>query len=260
MVIKNIYYALLILFFTNYSFVYATPKDVAFPDQGEWLTIKANNKQCPVVYIPALSKRRGALIIIQGIEERRFERDILKYLRYQLPENGWSTLGINIPNSKANTDVIDPSKQLEQAVALLQKAGNRVIYILLYGEDSAKLLSYFINNKVRNINGIIFLSSYSKKRSNYNLLVKNIKTWRMFIFDIKAQYDYHNVETNLKLRDKIFDEVPGYHRDLTILGAAHDYMDSKKVLMKWIRGWMLRYSYKSPIVNRPTNLHQIPLN
>ena len=66
----------------------------------------------------------------------------------------------------------------------------------------------------------------------------------MFIFDIKSQYDYQIVKSNFNLREKIFDAVPDFYRYLTIVGAAHDYMDSKKVLMKWIRGWILRRAKK----------------
>lgn len=64
---------------------------------------EVNNKKSSVVYIPDLANKNSALIIIQGKEERLFERDILKYLRHKLPENGWPTLGVNIPNVKYNS-------------------------------------------------------------------------------------------------------------------------------------------------------------
>lgn len=232
----------------------------ALPDQGDWQTINVEDSQVPVVYISAMAKKKGALILIQGKEERGYETAIIDYLRHKLPELGWSTLGINIPNQQTTSKWLAPEKQLSQSVLLLKNKGHKSIYVLLKGADAAALLTSFINQKVRDINGIILLSGYTAKRENYQELVKNIKTWRVFVFDIKAQYDYQKIEKDFALRDKIFDEVPAYHRAFTLPGAAHNYMDSKSDLARWLHGWMSRFSNQAPIVNRPGNIKQIPLN
>lgn len=227
----------------------AQASKVAFPDMDEWRTIKVGAKMCSVVYIPALGKKKGALIIIQGKEQRRFEYQILNYLRHQLPEYGWSTLGINIPRVNAKSTFLAPEMQLSQSLSLLKEAGHKAVFVLLYGEGAGNLLAHFINEKRRDFSGILLLSAYAEKRSHYDTLVKLIKTWRTFVFDIRAQFDLSFVEADFKLRRKIFDETPKFYRQVILAGAQHNYWDTKNALTKWVWGWMRRYSKKAPVLN-----------
>lgn len=226
----------------------ASGNKVIFPDNGDWREISVDATQYPVVYIPALGKKEGALIIIQGKEERRFERDIIAYLRTQLPEHDWSTLGLNIPSAKLPKVLIAPEEQLSQSILLLKSEGHNKIYVLLYGEDAAKLLGHFIQQRVRDIQGVILLSAYAAERDDYDTLVKNIKSWRLYVYDIDAQFDYDFVKSDIKLRKKIFEETPGFYRQFSLPGASNDYVDPREVLMKWIRGWMLRHANLRPVV------------
>ena len=140
---------------------------ISFPNKEDWQFLSVDGKQIPVVYRASLKDAKGALIIIQGEQERRFETSIVNFLRTSFPSTGWSTLGINIPNKEKQSSVfLSPEKQLSQAVLMLKNSGEKVIYVLLSGEDAGSFLGHFIKENIRNINGIILLSSYSKERNH----------------------------------------------------------------------------------------------
>lgn len=230
------------------------------PMKDEWRQISVEGKQVPVVYRAAIGKMQGAAIIIQGSSEQTLvEYKGLAFLRKQLPAKGWATLGINIPNGKKLPE-LSAEEQLEQATLLLKNEGVQVAYVILYEGSAAKLFKHFIDKSVRNINGIILISSFTSNDEDYKTLIENIKSWRMFVFDIVAQFDYGYVLKDFNLRKDIFKKVSSYYRSFTLPGAQAEYLDSSADLMRWVRGWMMRQANLKPIVNRPDGLKQIPLN
>ncbi len=140
----------------------ATPAGV-LPLMDNWRKISVEGKQVSVVYREAIGKTREAAIIIQEKQlQRVFEDRAVQSLRKNFPGKGRATLGINIPHGKPIE--VAPEKQLEQVLLLLKDEGISVAYVILYGGSAAKLFEYFIASNVQNINGILLISSFAKKK------------------------------------------------------------------------------------------------
>lgn len=238
----------------------AAPLKAVMPSQDHWRQISVEGKQLPVVYRAAIGPMIGAAIIIQERQKARlYEYSAVKALREKLPNNGWATLGINIPH-QGKVSNIPAEKQLEQAVLMLKNEGVAIAYVIQYGASADNLFEHFIEHSVRNINGIVLISSYSQNSESYKMLVNGISTWGMFVFDLVAQFDYDYVLKDFSLRKKFFEQVPSYYRSLQLPGAEAGYEDSSVALVRWVRGWMVRQANKKPVVDRPDGLIQVPLS
>lgn len=206
-----------------------------------YLDIEIAGKKGQLVYIDALNKQQGGLIIVQGKQEQRFEYEILRYLRHQLPEVGWATLGVNIPNNHKNTNIkILVDAQIQKGIEIIKSKGYQKVYILFYGEDAGLFLSAFASENKSNLSGIILLSAYTKVTKNYDKVKSVIKNWGIPVFDIKAQYDFEQVDSDFLLRKNIFKRKKSIYQNLSLVGAEHDYKDSMPFLKKRIWGWMHR--------------------
>lgn len=220
----------------------APSSSFSYPDTDEWLLLNVNKKQIPVVAVASLIRPEGNVIIIQGKDEQRFEWDILFFLRHRLAEKGWNTLGLNIPKPPGRLVFLEPEQQLAAAIELLQKKNSLPIYVMLFGEGAGALLSQLATSNNLPVKGILLISSYAQRKASYEGLIKAIDDWTYPLFDIKAQYDYSQVNLDQRVRDQIFEKRPSHYRPFTLLGANHTYSEAQEVLLKWVYGWMSKQS------------------
>lgn len=220
--------------------------NIAFPDTGVWLPVETEGGSVDVVYIPTLEKKKAAVVIIQGEKNNAYQREIVKYLRQQLPKYGYSTLGVNIPHGDKPVTEAKLSALMPKVLQMLNQRGDKKVFVLLYGQNSAELFSCFINYRQKQLKGLVLLSSYAPDKKAYDPLIAALTVWKLKILDIKAQFDYADVNRNFKWRNIIFDGRDMIYRPLVVQGAEHGFESSKAPLMKWLRGWFKVTLKKKP--------------
>ncbi len=219
----------------------AKKNNVPFPDVGQWVPFEVEKKKLEIVYIPTQEKKKAAVVIIQGRDQKAYEHEIVKYLRRELPEHGFNTYGVNIPHGKNMLDS-DYSKLVPKVIEFVKKNGDKNVFIVLYGEGAGDFLSCFTTKPPKSLKGIVLLSSYAKEKKKYDKVVKDIKKWKKLpLFDIRAQFDFSAVDRDFKLRQSIFDGKGKLYRDWILQGALHDYIATKSALTKWLRGWFITH-------------------
>jgi hypothetical protein len=192
------------------------------------LEIKVNNESIKLPYWSASHQHEGGVILVRGGEPVQWS-DALAHLAGLLSDSGWSTVLLNCTLDDKSSWI----DQLPETITALRNDKNKRIFLIHYGEQLNSTLDYLGKQKGKTINGLVLLSAYDEKESTVKL-----SSFRFPVFDIDGQFDYDEVKSQAKARQKS-ENSPNY-LVLELPGADHDYNYSEPLLRSFLIGWMLK--------------------
>lgn len=207
------------------------------------LEIKVDQKSIKLPYWPNSKLQYGGVIIINGTTPTQWS-DALSHLAELLAQNGWSTVLLNV-----NPEVKVPwIKQVPEAIGALRKDKNKRIVLIHYGQQLNITLDYFSKPQAKGINGLVLLSATDDKP-----ITAKPSSFRFPLFDIDGQFDYEDVQSQMKARSTTFESAT--YLSLEIPGANNQYDYTQELLVSFLTGWMLKIpesSVAAPPLNTKT--------
>ena len=243
--------------FFNTSHAYDNAKEKRWADQvtdsimvGDARWLDAGKTKIFSIYTENTTKNTlGAAILIHGVGVHPNWDQIIRPIRSQLPDYGWSTLSIQMPvlandakysNYASLFDDIAP--RINAAVKFLKAKGTNNIVIIGHSLGATMAGYYLAHNPDRSIQALVAIgstgSTFKDKDKNY---FKSLETIKVPILDIFGAIDLPEVMETAKLK-KLTAQKVGIknYTQIKVPGANHFFAHKDDVLVKHIRSWLAK--------------------
>lgn len=214
----------------------------------EWL--KASNSKIFSIYTEYTSeKAKGGAIILHGVGVHPNWDQIIRPLRSQLPDYGWSTLSVQMPvlANDAKDSEYAPlfsgiAPRINAAVKFLKAKGINNIVIIGHSMGASMGAYYMSQKPDSSIKGFISLGStgrmFKEPKKNY---FKSLETIKVATVDIYGAIDLQEVIDSAKRKKQIAQKAGNKnYSQIKIDGANHFFDNKNDVLIKRIRGWLAK--------------------
>ena len=217
---------------------------------AEWLKV-GKNKVLGIYTENTTEKAIGGVIVLHGIGSHPNWDQIVRPIRSQLPDYGWSTLSLQLPilsNEVGNKEYVPLFKEvaprINAAVAFLKSKGIRNIAIVAHSLGSVMAANYMAkkpNSAIRALVGIgISGNMYKKDKVSY---LTSLKTIKVPILDIFGSQDLNEVLDSEKARSLAARKAGNKrYTQVEVAGANHFFDNKNDILVKRIRGWLAKYA------------------
>jgi pimeloyl-ACP methyl ester carboxylesterase len=186
----------------------------------------------------------GYALIVHGAGQHPDWQTLIRPLRQKLPDYGWSTVSVEMPdstNDNGNPDypalISTSAAHFEAALNHLKSVGAERIVVIGYGMGARLAVNWVSQATPPEVKAIIMISmkdgeAQSGLDSNMDMVKLNIP-----ILDIIADNDNPSVVEASKERLRYRLQLPQY-RQLLIYAADQYYSQQEEELIKRIRGWL----------------------
>ena len=260
MITQHYYKTLLIVCFSllfGTSHAYDTAKEKRWAAQivdsimvgdAEWLNV-GKSKILSLYTEHSTEKATGAAILIHGVGVHPNWDQIIRPIRSQLPDYGWSTLSIQMPvlanDAKYSEYALlfdDIAPRINAAVKFLKAKGINNIVIIGHSLGATMAGYYLAHNPDRSIQALVAIgstgSTFKDKDKNY---FKSLETIKVPILDIFGAIDLPEVMETAKLK-KLTAKKVGIksYTQVKVPGANHFFDHKDDVLVKHVRSWLAK--------------------
>ena len=216
---------------------------------AEWL--KAGKSKIFSIYTESTTNKTiGGAIILHGSGVHPNWDQVIRPLRSQLPDFGWSTLSVQLPvlaNDAEYKEYIplfkDVAPRLNAAVKFFKSKGVRNIVVIAHSLG-AGMAGYYMGNKpdssIRALVAIGVSGVVYKSDVNVGYLT-SLEKIKVPVLDIFGSNDLDIVLEGKELRAKTARKVGNKrYTQIEVAGANHFFDNKEDVLVKRIRGWLLK--------------------
>lgn len=222
---------------------------------AEWLKV-GKNKILALYTENNTEKALGAAIILHGTGAHPNWDQVVRPLRSQLPEHGWSTLSIQLPvlaNNASYQDYIPLFKEvaprIKAAVAFLKSKGIRNIVIVAHSLGSSMAAYYLASKPDAAIRAFVAVGASGEivKKDKVGYLT-SLKTIKVPVLDIFGSQDLAPVLKSKKSRAATARKAGNKnYTQVKIIGANHFFDNKNDILLKRIRGWLIKNAHGTEI-------------
>lgn len=246
---------LLLGFASHFAVASDTAKEKRWADQvvdslmvgdAEWLPV-GNSKILSLYTEYTTEKAQGAAIVLHGIGVHPNWDQIIRPLRSQLPEYGWSTLSMQMPilPNEAKSEEYAPlfdevAPRINAAVKFLKSKNIGNIVIISHSLGSAMAAYYLKDNPDPSIQAFVAIGASGAhfKDSNKNYLT-SLKTIKIPLLDIFGSNDLPEVVEAADKKISVARKAGNKkYTQIKIEGADHFFNNKEDELIKRIRGWL----------------------
>lgn len=239
------------------SYASDTAKEKRWADQivdsimigdAEWLKV-GKAKVLSIYTENTTEKAIGGAIILHGSGVHPNWDQVVRPLRSQLPDYGWSTLSVQLPvlaNDAEYKEYIPLFKEvaprINAAVKFLKKKGVQNIVLIAHSLGSSMAAYYLANKPDSSIRAFVAVGvsgdMYKKDKVGY---LTSLKTIKVPVLDIFGSNDLTQVLNSEKIK-KTTARKAGIknYTQVKITGANHFFDNKDDVLIKRIRGWLVK--------------------
>ncbi|GMR16383.1 MAG: DUF3530 family protein [Gammaproteobacteria bacterium] len=215
---------------------------------AEWL--KVGNSKILALYTEyTTEKAQGGAIVIHGAGVHPNWDQVIRPIRSQLPDYGWSTLSIQMPVLANDANYSEYAKlfneiapRVDVAVKFLKTKGINNIVIVAHSLG-ATMAAYYLRKKPdKSIKALVAIGStgslFKDKDKNY---FKSLEMIKLPILDIFGAIDLPEVMQTAGRKKEIARKFGNKkYTQLKVAGANHFFDNKDDVLIKRIRGWLLK--------------------
>jgi len=216
---------------------------------GDSIKLKTKNVEFLGLYAEATTDTtRGAVILLHGGGIHPDWEQVIKPLRTQLPDEGWSTLSIQLPvlaNTATEEDYAPLFKQvparIQASIEYLNKQNIRNIVLIGHSLGASMASDYLSKNNVQRIKAFVGIGMKGLPRNDYPMLdnVNAMLQIRQPILDI---YGSETIKPILKSVDRrAFAMSQGNNqqsRQVKVIGADHFFEGHETQLTSEISSFM----------------------
>jgi pimeloyl-ACP methyl ester carboxylesterase len=219
---------------------------------GDAVWLKAGNDKILSIYTEnETPKTIGAAIILHGTGVHPNWDQVVRPLRVQLPEHGWTTLSIQLPvlsNDASHNDYIPLFKEvaprINAGVEFLKAKGIQNIVIIAHSLGSSMAAYYLADKPDSSIQAFVAVgaSDILQKDDKVGFLT-SLKRMKMPVLDIFGSNDLEQVLKSEKAKAMTARKTGLIvYTQLKITGANHFFDNKDDVLVKRVRGWLVKYA------------------
>lgn len=212
----------------------------------EWLKV-GKSKIFSIYTENNSSKTLGGAIILHGSGVHPNWDQIIRPIRSQLPDHGWSTLSVQLPvlpNEAGYKEYIplfkEVSPRINAAVKFLKSKGIKNIVIVSHSLGSSMAAYYLANKPAPGIRAFVAVGAsgemYKDDKIGYLNSIKKIK---IPVLDIYGSNDLDGILQSKK--SKLITARKAGNKKYTqvmISGANHFFDNKDAELVKRVRGWL----------------------
>jgi len=245
--------------FFNISHAYDNAKEKRWAEEvsdsimigdTEWLKI-GSRKVFSIYTEQTTNKPKGAAIVIHGGGVHPNWDQIIRPIRSQLPDHGWSTLSIQMPVLANDAEYAeyaplfdDVAPRINAAIKSLQTKGISNIVIIAHSLGAGMTGYYLANKPDKSIKAFVSIGStgarFKDKDKNFFKSLENIK---LPILDIFGSIDLPEVIQSAKIKKQTAKKVGNKGYTQTIVPEANHMFELKDdVLIKYISTWLETYA------------------
>lgn len=214
----------------------------------EWLKV-GKSKILSLYTEHSAEKAQGAAIVIHGVGVHPNWDQIIRPIRSQLPEYGWSTLSIQMPVLVNDAKYSEYAKlfnevgpRINAAVKFLKAKG--ISNIVIIGHSlGATMAAYYLRDKpAKSVKALIAIgstgSTFKDKEKNY---FKSLETIKLPILDIFGAIDLPEVMEGAEQKKALARKFGNTkYTQIKVAGANHFFNNKEDVLIKRVRGWLAK--------------------
>jgi pimeloyl-ACP methyl ester carboxylesterase len=187
-----------------------------------------------------------AAIVIHGIGAHPDWPEVVYPLRSELPEQGWSTLSIQMPvlgNAATAADYLplfaEIAPRLDAAVAWLRAQGNKTIVMIAHSLGAAMAARYLADNSAAGVAGLVIIGLPMLDIDPKMNGVLALESIRVPVLDIYGSRDLDTVLSSSDRRARSARKAGNNDfRQTRIEGADHFFSGLDDALVLNIYGWL----------------------
>ena len=191
----------------------------------------------------------GGAIILHGSGAHPNWDQIVRPLRSQLPEHGWSTLSLQLPVLSNEADYKeyiplfkDVAPRINAGVAFLKAKGIQNIVVIAHSLGSSMAAHYMANKPDSAIRAFVAVgvSGNMHKKDKVGYLT-SLKTIKVPVLDIFGASDLSQVLESKKAKATTARKAGNKnYTQVEIPGANHFFDNHDEILIKRVRGWLMK--------------------
>ncbi len=222
---------------------------------AEWLNV-GKSKILAIYTENTTKKAMGGAIILHGTGVHPNWDQVVRPLRSQLPDYGWSTLSLQLPvlaNEAEYKDYIPLFKEvaprINAGVKFLKSKGIQNIVIIAHSLGSSMAGHYMANKPDSSIRSFVAVgvSGDMNKDSKVGYLT-SLKTIKVPVLDIFGSNDLAQVLKTEKSKANAAHEAGNKnYTQIKVAGANHFFDNKDDVLVKHVRDWLAKNAVTTKI-------------
>lgn len=224
--------------------------DSLITGEAEWLPV-GKHKVLAIYTESDTQPALGGAIILHGVGVHPNWDQIVRPVRSQLPEYGWSTLSVQMPilpndakleEYAALFDEVEP--RMNAAVKFLKDKGIKNIVIVAHSLGSAMAAYYLRGNPDSSIKALVAVgatgSHFKDKDKNY---LKSLTTIKVPVMDIFGAIDEPDVIETADKKVAVAREAGNKnYTQIKVEGADHFFNGKQDVLVQLINDWIKQFA------------------
>lgn len=237
------------------SYASDTAKEKRWADQivdsimvgdAEWLKV-GKSKILSIYTENTTEKAVGGAIVLHGSGVHPNWDQVVRPLRSQLPDYGWSTLSLQLPvlgNEAEYKEYIplfkDVAPRIKAGVDFLKAKGIKNIVIVAHSLGSSMAALYMATKADPGIRAFVAIGvSGEMHKDNKVGYLSSLKTIKVPVLDIYGSNDLEQVLKSEKSKRKVARKAGNKnYTQVKIAGANHFFDNKDDVLIKRVRGWL----------------------
>jgi pimeloyl-ACP methyl ester carboxylesterase len=214
---------------------------------GEIIMLKDDDIDFLSIYTPA-SDSRNAVILLHGVGVHPDWDQVIRPLRVGLPENGWSTLSIQLPvlpNGAPYEKYLPLFKEvpgrLDAGIALLKQKGAERIIVVAHSMGSSMGAYYLAKNQPELVKGFVAIGMGGAEKYRQDN-VGYLKSIEVPILDLYGELDLEGVIASVGARrDAIMTKGDASSAQRVVAGADHFFDGKNGALLSEVLGWLEKF-------------------
>jgi pimeloyl-ACP methyl ester carboxylesterase len=219
--------------------------DVIFTGEVEML--EADGHEFLSIYTESGSEPPlGGVILIHGIGVHPDWPDVIKPLREQLPEHGWSTLSLQMPVLAADAEVPDyypifseVPPRINAGIRFLQEQGIDNIVVVAHSLGAHMATYWLAGVDEPPVMGLVAIGLSGKHYADNGDVPGWISEITLPVLDLYGEDDLQAVRETVDVRAAAAARAgnPAYTQ-VEIAGAGHMFKDRNEVLVETVVNWL----------------------
>lgn len=245
----------------NISYASDTAKEKRWADQvvdsimvgdAEWLKV-GKSKVLALYTERTTEKLKGAAIILHGTGVHPNWDQIIRPMRSQLPDLGWSTLSVQMPVLANEAEYpeyaltfSDIAPRINAAVKFLRSKGIQNIVLIGHSMGATMGAYYLAQKPTSDIKAFVSVGStgrmFKDPEKNY---FKSLEKIKIPTLDVFGANDLPEVIESAKRKQMIATKAGNKaYSQIKFSGANHFFANREDILIKRVNGWLKKYAKK----------------
>ncbi|MGD8546893.1 MAG: alpha/beta fold hydrolase [Thiohalophilus sp.] len=218
--------------------------DMLLVGEAVWLDV-GNEKVLSLVTEQTTEQAKGGAIVVHGIGAHPNWPEVIHPLRSRLPEQGWTTLSIQMPILENQAEAVDyeplfaeVAPRFEAAIAYLHDQGIDNIVIIAHSMGAAMSSHYLASHPTHPVRAFVGIGM-NQSRIDIMDNASNLEKIKIPVLDLYGSKDLEGVMASVTKRASSANKAGNNdYLQVKIEGADHFFNGKTDILVKRVESWL----------------------